>query len=200
MTEGQIKAIENGIWLCQQCSRLIDTDWKDWPREQLCGWKKQHEHFVKTLGEIGTKQAIHEVLVSVDERAAVRKLLTLFADRRFLYTLFDYEIPRHVLESVQMVRSELRTISSTAPAGSMVKERAESMLRICRTFLQDCGDLNDDRPLFGGREPSRAELFHDQLAITRKILGMHVQALSTEYSIPVPEELKDIVPEQGSDA
>jgi hypothetical protein len=200
MTSRQIKAISNGIWLCQQCSRLVDTDWKDWPREQFYRWREQHERFVKTLGELGIKQAMHEALASVDERAVARRLLTLLGDRRFLYTLFDYEVPRHVLESIQMVRSELRTISSTAPDGSKVKERAESLLRVCRTFLQDSGDLNDDRPLFGGREPDRAEVFRDQLAIIRKMFGVHVQALSTEYSIPIPEELKGIVPEQASSA
>ena len=142
MTPRQIKSMKNGIWLCQQCSRLVDTDWRDWPREQFYRWREQHEHLVKAIGEIGIKQALQTILASADERTAAKQLMTLFADRRFLYAMFEFEVPRHVLESIQMVRAELRQVSSTSPDGSIVKERAESLsFGVCRTFLQDCGDL-----------------------------------------------------------
>lgn len=36
-------SIDNGIWLCQTCSRLIDTDVASYPNETLFEWKKLSE-------------------------------------------------------------------------------------------------------------------------------------------------------------
>jgi hypothetical protein len=39
MTSEERSAAENGIWLCQTCSRLIDVDLASHPTEQLREWK-----------------------------------------------------------------------------------------------------------------------------------------------------------------
>lgn len=39
MTSEERSAAENGIWLCQTCSRLIDVDLASHPAEQLREWK-----------------------------------------------------------------------------------------------------------------------------------------------------------------
>lgn len=41
-------AITNGIWLCQNCAKLVDSDTKRFPEELLVIWKRRHEEFVKT--------------------------------------------------------------------------------------------------------------------------------------------------------
>jgi len=41
--------ISNGIWLCQTCSRLIDSDTKRFPEGILHQWAREHEKFVKGL-------------------------------------------------------------------------------------------------------------------------------------------------------
>lgn len=33
------KSFDNGIWLCQSCSKLIDSDIKRYTKEKLCKWK-----------------------------------------------------------------------------------------------------------------------------------------------------------------
>ena len=43
MTPEERKSFENGIWLCQSCSKLIDTDINRYPREMLQNWKKSAE-------------------------------------------------------------------------------------------------------------------------------------------------------------
>lgn len=42
-TPEQRRSIENGIWLCQTCSRLIDTDIQRFPVETLYAWKADAE-------------------------------------------------------------------------------------------------------------------------------------------------------------
>ena len=39
MTPEERKSFENGIWLCQSCSKLIDTDITRYPKELLQSWK-----------------------------------------------------------------------------------------------------------------------------------------------------------------
>ena len=43
LTPDQRKSISNGIWLCQSCSKLIDSDEWLFPVERLRGWKRAAE-------------------------------------------------------------------------------------------------------------------------------------------------------------
>lgn len=40
MTTEERKSFDNGIWLCQSCSKLIDTDTARYTKEVLHRWKK----------------------------------------------------------------------------------------------------------------------------------------------------------------
>ena len=43
MTPEERKSFENGIWLCQSCSKLIDMDITRYPKELLQSWKQLAE-------------------------------------------------------------------------------------------------------------------------------------------------------------
>lgn len=43
MTPEERRSFENGIWLCQSCSKLIDTDTVRYTKECLVSWKKVAE-------------------------------------------------------------------------------------------------------------------------------------------------------------
>ena len=43
MTAQERKSSENGIWLCQSCSKLIDSDVKRYPVDKLKKWKEISE-------------------------------------------------------------------------------------------------------------------------------------------------------------
>lgn len=51
MTEGARAAITNGIWLCRNCHKKIDTDEHRYTSIVLFAWREQHEQFVQS--EIG---------------------------------------------------------------------------------------------------------------------------------------------------
>lgn len=42
MTPEQRKSLENGIWLCQDCAKAIDSDDPAFSEEVLHGWKRKH--------------------------------------------------------------------------------------------------------------------------------------------------------------
>lgn len=53
------KSFENGIWLCQNCAKLIDSDLKKYTPEFLRDWKETAEHWA--LAEVqGTKRTIDQ--------------------------------------------------------------------------------------------------------------------------------------------
>jgi len=43
--------ITNGIWLCRNCHKLVDSDDQEWPAEILFSWREIHEKHV--LSELG---------------------------------------------------------------------------------------------------------------------------------------------------
>lgn len=47
LTPYQRKSIKNGIWLCSNCSALIDKDENSYPPSLLIEWKQQAEEFTK---------------------------------------------------------------------------------------------------------------------------------------------------------
>lgn len=51
MTDSVRAEITNGIWLCRNCHKLIDTDETRFSSSVLFSWRKQHEEFV--LSELG---------------------------------------------------------------------------------------------------------------------------------------------------
>lgn len=52
MMETARSVITNGIWLCRNCHKLIDTDDTRYTIDLLYGWREMHEKFV--LSELGT--------------------------------------------------------------------------------------------------------------------------------------------------
>lgn len=51
MTDATRAKITNGIWLCRNCHKLIDTDQDTYPSDLLFIWREEHEKYV--LSELG---------------------------------------------------------------------------------------------------------------------------------------------------
>lgn len=49
-TSEERRSIENGIWLCHNCSDLVDKDEQRYGKDLLLQWKQQHETFVRQDG------------------------------------------------------------------------------------------------------------------------------------------------------
>lgn len=61
MSPEQRSSIDNGIWLCQSCSKLIDTDELQFPKELLIQWKASAEQrSTKLIGQKFISQNQHE--------------------------------------------------------------------------------------------------------------------------------------------
>ena len=72
MVPEQRKNISNGIWLCQSCSRLIDTDEQKYPVELLLHWKSGAENKALVNVEnppLTTRSNLTNVLGRIEELA-----------------------------------------------------------------------------------------------------------------------------------
>ena len=84
MTSEERKDISNGIWLCQSCSKLIDTDESKYTVELLFTWKEQAEKRaekgISTQGKIDTD--IFEV--AIDDTLSKELEITVDSDSTVL--------------------------------------------------------------------------------------------------------------------
>jgi hypothetical protein len=89
MTPEQRSSVENGIWLCQSCSRLIDADIPSHSADTLVEWKK--------LSEIQAYLALRnlEVVRSRNFRDLERKMPELISEMR--QDLKDHPFAREII-------------------------------------------------------------------------------------------------------
>jgi hypothetical protein len=94
----QRRSVENGIWLCQTCSKLIDSDVPRYPSETLRQWKKRAEDgaFASIATRTGGRFGLVRTLLELDD-----------ADRELLHSLgLSPE------ESVEAITARLRSAVS----------------------------------------------------------------------------------------
>jgi len=102
MSPLQRSAIENGIWLCQSCAKLIDSDTQKYTSGLLRNWKTTAEANAATeLEKVGKKQ---EQLFSADVE------LILFIANAPIVPLskmsFDTKAQREILIGLSKIRSQ----------------------------------------------------------------------------------------------
>jgi energy-coupling factor transporter ATP-binding protein EcfA2 len=57
LSSEQRKSIKNGVWLCQSCSKLIDSDEQQYPVDLLRSWKHQAERRAQSEVERSTSES-----------------------------------------------------------------------------------------------------------------------------------------------
>ena len=69
LTALQRSDISNGIWLCQDCAKLIDSDVQRFPADMVRKWKKDAEEraFLAVATSVPTKNQFAELFAQLDE-------------------------------------------------------------------------------------------------------------------------------------
>lgn len=76
MSTAQRKSIDNGIWLCQSCAKLIDSDTDRYTAEIISAWKLKAE--LRALQDIsGATHSHHEKSETADEREDNTEFITI---------------------------------------------------------------------------------------------------------------------------
>jgi hypothetical protein len=79
LTSSERSSIENAIWLCQNCAKLVDSDPNRYSVDLLRNWKKLHEVWV-------SESISGEQSADVRDRDVIRRLIIFLEDKRILYS------------------------------------------------------------------------------------------------------------------
>lgn len=187
------KSINNGIWLCHDCSDIVDKDEKVYPAALLKQWKSIHEDFISTLqlkGYASTLELLKPTTIEID---LSKQLIDFFEDRRIIYDLYEMEVPRHGMNSVLNIRSELTRIRKQLGQTSSLYLRIEQMQTACKKFFSELSLIDLDNLRYDHNNPDWIK-FVTTLSELRKILGIHIAELSNKHQIQLSDGLKSIIP------
>ena len=104
-TNEQRRHIDNALWLCGSCHKLVDTDWKHYTKEQLLDFKKQAEEFARNMQKGSYSQSLkssqkmiqifdrHEYAKREYERikSSSDRFTMLLADHKLIETHVDFK-------------------------------------------------------------------------------------------------------------
>lgn len=195
-TPAERKSIKNGIWLCHDCSDIVDKDEKNYPAVLLRQWKHTHEEFIKTLqlkGYASTLELLKPTTLEID---LSKQLIDFFEDKRILYDLYEKEVPSHGMRSILSIRTELDRIRKQLGQNTSLYFRIEKMQNACKTFFSELSLIDLDNLRY---DPSNLDWtkFVSNLSELRKIIGIHIAELSTKYQIRLSNELETITPQSS---
>ncbi len=78
LTSDERSAIGNGIWLCQNCAKLVDNDEEKYPKALLRRWKEDAEQEAnRQVESSGPREQANEIMKELKEiREALKRRLT----------------------------------------------------------------------------------------------------------------------------
>ena len=176
-TSSQRKAIENGVWLCHDCSDMVDKDEIKYTATLLRQWKNSHEEFIKTLQTKGFASTLELLRPTIIEIEVSKQLINFFEDRRILFDLFEKEIPSHGLRSVLAIRTELTSAKKQLSEVSSLYLKVEQMLTACRKFHSELNYIDLDQLKCDSKNPDWIK-FLTTLSELRKVFGIHIAELN----------------------
>ena len=108
MTAQERKSSENGIWLCQSCSKLIDSDVKRYPVDKLKKWK-----------EISEQMAVLDLEEVVDKTDEDKELIKYFKEVRRKISYCKCRVERETRYDLRYVSCFEKTIKNRKSRGSI---------------------------------------------------------------------------------
>jgi hypothetical protein len=108
MTDKERTNAANGIWLCQNCAKLIDNDEQAYPAGRLIAWKQAAEEYARN--QLGKTKGKSETLTSRRMLAALKREQRLRDDmhREFLKSPAErMALPRFCGRSMKLAHSEI---------------------------------------------------------------------------------------------
>ena len=195
LSPDQRKHPENGIWVCQNCSKLVDNDTEAYPADYLRSWKRQAEAL--TVLEIGKKVNIQsdeeltseelEILSSAAEKGDIHLMgpyqigYFVRADRR------DFIDPADPAYAAQYVDALERLISKglIRHIKGVWHQLTGAGFKIGRIVQQRLGDVNTDhaKDVLSEIDPIQTELLQE----LAKADGKELSVTEFTYRIDKPK-------------
>ena len=153
-TNEQRRHIDNALWLCCSCHKLVDTDWKHYKKEQLLDFKKQAEKFAQNM-QNGSYPKIHdspqEMIqifdrheYALNEYERIKSCSDIFtmlmADHKLIETHVDFKSYNGETETINIhkvvERSNLCYLLGESGSGK-TQSLWELYSKSCKSFVED---------------------------------------------------------------
>lgn len=193
-TPAERKAIANGIWLCRECGDDVDKDEVTYPADKLRSWKSAHETLIAEIHTKGYASSIALLQSRAVEPQMARKILLVLEDRRALWAVIDAETPSHVVQSLDILRSELVRVRGELDPASPLNGVLAGMSKTIHFFFNSMG-FSDLHGLCCDRDNPEWQQFADALEVLRKSLGFQIADIARTHGLTVSEDLAFIMPE-----
>lgn len=153
MTDASRAEITNGIWLCRNCHKLIDSDEREYPSSLLFIWREKHERYIASNLGSNTDKIKNDqrkiVLKEFEEYSPVIKRLVVDKPDYWRYRLTT-ELLRDLnvnnFRKLDDLKKGLYVIPLThvsrEQAPEWVEGRASEIIPIIRPFVKLIDELN----------------------------------------------------------
>lgn len=125
LTAEQRKSIDNGIWLCNSCAKMIDNDEKQYPVELLSAWKSMAEYeqrciinrtdnLLKVNGIFESRKniACRKTKVALEELHNILKYAFEYWKHNFEGHFYDAFLENELIQHWELYKSNLEEIYS----------------------------------------------------------------------------------------
>lgn len=178
------KSIKNAIWLCGACADLIDkNDGHDYLVSQLQKWKRDHENLMKSLVESGFNP-LRKLSPLGGQVSVAERLVRLLDNKGVLFVPYSKEVPSHVIQSLDNLRSALLEIRQEVEYDSPLDLRIKAMIDACRYYMNN------------NKGTQSMSLLEESLGELRKVFGIHLKQMKEQYNLNIRSPLSSILPQQ----
>ncbi|MEG4453099.1 HNH endonuclease [Microcoleus sp. N9_A3] len=181
----ELSGVENGIWLCRICHKMIDDDPAAYPATLLFEWKEKHGQLMRRIVGKDIEAALLSLGNSKRYYQEANELLSFFDNRRVLFEEMDGEFPARVLDSLDMIRQRLNeTRARTGPDSELFSVIGSVQTRI-HSFLRNIGPQTDLTNLRCDSGDPTWVNFYEELRFLRTdvIVMLRMLAGSTNYQL-----------------
>jgi len=181
-TEEQRKSIDNGVWLCANCSDLIDKNGGvDFDPADLRKWKKDHEKLIRAQ-ILANRSSLALARKSTEEGHAAQSIVDFLGGKGAFYVHSNFENHVHIVRSLEEVRKELRMWLDRVEIDGDLYKSIKSLRETCQEYMNTTSLDSSPREIDAS------------LAILRMKVGRALRSLRDNYGATIGGQLAAILP------
>jgi len=181
-TPDERRHMNNGIWLCANCSDLIDkNNGVDFTAPHLKMWKSKHEEMVRKLIR-SNASPLALARKNTDETEMAQRLVDYMDGKGAFYVHPDFEVHNHVVLSLKDARKELTDMLSKIEVGHKLYDSIKMIRQTCQDYMNNTSITNSPTEIAAN------------LAIMRKKLGIILKSIEQQYGVKMGANLKQLLP------
>jgi hypothetical protein len=190
------KEASNAIWLCHDCSDLVDKDEDRYPADLLRQWKADHERMISEVRLKGYSESLRLLQARALEPQIAHRLLALLEDRRVLWVALDAESPSRVRFSLDLLRGQLADLRGSLGAASPLDEMLYGLQQVIVAFFDRVEHIDLNVLQCDGLDPKWLQ-FREALAALRKTFGLQLAEIVVGYDLKPSVNVKSMFPAVG---